>query len=984
MRSQRSARPFASVVLMVVIALLGAACAPSSDSGTTTTAVPTTTTTTVASPVATPPTVTTTIAPRPVGLLPMFDDDAEVITDDFEVTIGILSNGLTYYIRANDRPGARAELRLAVRAGSVQEAEDQHGVAHYLEHMLFNGTEKFPANELLDVLQSFGSEFGPDINAYTSYEETVYELNLPIDRPGLLESGLDVLREWASAATIDPAEVDLERGVLLEEWRLRSQSYSGRYFEGVVASLLADTPYEGQSPLADGPTLDVTTPRTLRRFYDDWYRPDNMAVIAVGDFRVSEVEQMVIEMFGDLESRRGPQPPLVTTVVATEPQFFILADPEFRQSFVEFNYPLPELPAGTVGTTRQALALRLAWTMVVTRLSEDALRGDVPFYNASGAANPIVRTQRSPGLAAFADPDELAETTELLLNEIERAVIHGFSTAELERTIKGARSGVDLALEQSDTTQDATYADLYVENFLGREPIPPASADARLARRLLDEMTLDQVTETFRATIQATQPFIILVAPAEAAGDLPTEGDLAAIIDRVAKAAIPPRTDALIQIDTLLEPPGRADIDDIVNLSGTSIEVMTMENGATVVLLDTQIVEGSIAFGASSFGGWSLLDAADVTEAQLATAIVTSSGVAGFDQVSLERFLSDKIVFLQPYIDETEEGFFGQAATEDLETLFQLINLYMTEPRATEAGLGIALDQVRPFAEDPGSDPRLALSLALVETQFDDDRFLPIPPLEDLNTFDLDRSLEVYKERFADASDFVFVFLGDLDRGAAQDLAREYLGTLPSSNSREAYEDVRTPRPPAIAERVVNAGSGQLGEIAMLWDIQLTLDPVTRIEAELLDLVIRLRLTERIREELSATYSPFSVVSINDDPQNSLELFITISADPGDLDRIIDEVIADLTDLRTNGPTTEQMEIAREQLVRDLELFSNELLIDLITFYVQRPFEDSEQIFFRIDIALDATTGDLRDLARNLIALDDYIVVRLVPEDFGG
>jgi zinc protease len=384
-----------------------------------------------------------------------------------------------------------------------------------------------------------------------------------------------------------------------------------------------------------------------------------------------------------------------------------------------------------------------------------------------------------------------------------------------------------------------------------------------------------------------------------------------------------------------------------------------------------------------SFGGWSLVPEADAAEAILASELVTRSGVAGYGQAALDRYLADRVVTVFPYIDETQEGFFGRASTDELETLFQLIHLYMTEPRADEVGLRRMLDEVRPFAEDPTSEPQLAVAIELADARFDDPRFLPIPSVEDLDTFDMERSLEIFRERFADASDFVFVVAGDFEEQATIALIREYLGTLPALDRDEGFADIRTPRQPGVLRRTVRAGSGELGAIAMFWDLPVEVDAVTRVEADLLELVIRRRLTDHIREELSATYSPLVNLEEIDEPYPALELTVLITADPEDLDSVAAAVIADLAELRTEGPTTAQLESSREQLLRNLELFSNEMLVDVLTFYMLRPDEDPEDVFLEPDRAAAATAADVRDLARRLIDPDDYIDIRLVPEATG-
>ncbi|NNL98214.1 MAG: insulinase family protein, partial [Acidimicrobiia bacterium] len=377
----------------LVVALVATACSSESGDSSSTIAPVSTTTSSAASA-----TTTTTV---PGVAMPVFADDDEMVAVDPDVTIGMLENGLTYYIRRNTRPGTRAQLRLAVAAGSALEDDDQRGVAHYLEHMMFNGTESFPANELVRVLERFGSEFGPDINAYTSLDQTVYELEVPTDTDGILETAIDVLFEWSNRATIDPVEVDAERGVMLEEWRLRSQSFFGRYFDEVSDVLLAGSSYEGHDPLADEDELAVTSVETLQRFYRDWYRPDLMAVVAVGDFDVDEVEQLIRTRFEALEppSTIRPRPELAAGSFS-EPGFVVLTDPESPNAFVELNYPLPALDQRTIGSARQELALVLAFDMIVTRLDEDSRRGDTSFFNPSFAANPFVDGQRTPGLAA--------------------------------------------------------------------------------------------------------------------------------------------------------------------------------------------------------------------------------------------------------------------------------------------------------------------------------------------------------------------------------------------------------------------------------------------------------------------------------------------------------------------------------------------------------------------------------------------------------
>ena len=917
--------------------------------------------------------------------MPAYPDDTDIIPVDPAVLIGQLDNGISYFIRRNTRPGQRAQLRLAVKAGSVQEDADQLGAAHFLEHMMFNGTESFPSNELIQVLQRFGAEFGPDINAYTNFEETVYELQLATDDFAILETGFDVLAEWAYKATIDPAEVEFERGVLLEEWRLRSQRFEGRYFDGVIAQLLGETPFVDRSPLAGPEELDETTPATLRRFYETWYRPDQMAVIAVGDFNVAAVEDAITARFDPLVNPPGePALPDTSTLPADEPAFFILADPEFPSAFVELNYPNPPFEPGPVGAQRRQLALDIGFEVLATRLGEDALRGDTPFFDPSRAANPLVRSQQSPGLAASADSGDLLSTAEALLTEIERALRHGFTQGEVDRAVDLFRSIFDQAFETDASKQDGEYANDYVEHFLGGTPIPTAEGLHDLMHRLLDEVTVNQISATFQATIGATEPFVIVVGPESAGSELPSDADLADLLSRIAGSEIGPRADDTEQLEALMERPEPADItsQDVIPELGGAV-VWKLENGATVVALPTDIGRETVVFSASSLGGWSIVPDEDVAEAQLAGEIVSKSGVGMFDQVVLERFLAGQVVGVFPFIDGTFEGLAGQSSTDDLETMFQLIHLFMTQPRAEETALDTVLSEIRPFAADPLAIPDLAVLLALVDARYaGDDKFSVFPPLAGLDSFDLDRSLQVFEERFGNASDFLFAFAGDFRLGDVEALARSYIGTLPGSGTREQFEDDQPDPPAGVVQRTVAAGQGELAGVTMLFTADADNSAVTRVEVEILNLILRQRFTERVREELSATYSPFVRVQHLDRPDLIIETFIQVSADPDRLQEVSQALLTDMADLIANGPTDDQLVIAKEQLIREYELVSNEFWVQQMLFYLERPDQDPLDVIVRIDRAADVTVGDIRSLARSVLPGDHYIEIRLVPVGF--
>jgi zinc protease len=958
--------------LLVAVSLVATACNRSQTAATTTS--------TSTSTIATTSTTSTTVVAAPVFEVPTYPDDDVRIEPDPDVEIGELENGLTYYIRQNRRPGRQVQLRLAIKAGSAVEDRDQRGVAHYLEHMLFNGTESFPANELIKVLERFGAEFGPDVNAFTSYDQTVYELTLPNDDE-ILETALDVLLEWAAKATIDPTEVANERGVLLEEWRVRSQTYFGRYAEAVVPVLLAGTPYEGHDPLADPAELQATTAETLRRFYEDWYRPDLMAVIAVGDFDTNEVRDMITERFGSLQNPVPARPlPDLATSPAAEPAFVRLPDPESPDAYVELNWPSPAPPEGTIGTFRRQLAMDVAWDALVRRLQEDAISGLVPYFAGSFAANPFVDGQSAPGIAAFSEPTELDPTARSLLEEVRRVILHGFSESEVDISIELIRNVIEAEFRGRATKQDGEYAAEYLDNFLIGAPVPAAATALDLQSRLLDEMTPDQVAETFRAVILSTSPLVIVGAPSAEAASIPTESRLEQIVTAAANATVPARPTESATITELMERPDPAPVADRLPLRpGVDIEIIEFGNGVRVAAVETDIESNVIRFEALSPGGWLLVPPADAVEAQLASELILSSGVGGYSQVALSRFLSNESVGVVPYIGPNVEGLFGEAEVEDLELMFQLIHLYMTEPQADPQAAANLVSQYRALAADPDSDPFDALGNAYARLRFGDERFQPIPALSSIVAFDVDRSLAAFRQRFSDGDDFVFVFAGDFDRAELESLAASYLGTLPVLNSSESTP-ASPPEPSGILSETVEAGEGELGVLWVVFEAPLTLDEESRLVLPVLESVLNQRLTALLRERLAATYSPFVTVDLVEEPDPHVGVFFQVSGDPAGLDLIFESLLADLADLRLNGPTPDELSIAVEQLTLEYEFVTNFFWLDLLLRYARDLEADLGEVDRRITGTRLLATTDVRNLATRVLEPDEFITLKLVPE----
>ncbi len=957
-----TARWLRVVWLLCLLMVVAAACTRTADT--------TTTTTTTVTEAFDPPGGD---SPRPTN--PWL---SEPIPVDPDVRIGVLANGLNYFIRFNDSPGQRAELRLAVNAGSVLEAEDQLGGAHFLEHMMFNGTERFPRNELTAVLESFGPRFGPDINAYTNFDETVYQLGVPTDDDDVLELAVDVLVEWAARATIDPEEVDAEIGVVLDEWRLRDQGAQGRIGNLFNDLVITGTPYENRLPIGSADSIRSTTSQALDRFYDDWYRPSLMAVVAVGDFDVNQMEDLIVERFAELvDPPVAPDRPGFEFSAADDPRAATLADPESPSAFAQIVWLTQSTPAETIDDLRSAVLRQIAVSMFTTRFDEDAARGVAPFFNASGLDFGYVRAFGVTGVAVDARPPDLITSVEWVIEEATRIGEFGFDQSELDRALAEFITIAEQARLSQSTAQDTTLADDLVAHFLAGSPIPGAEDRYRISLELAESISLIDVEDAF-SDIVSSAPLVLVVGPEGSA--VPTREAVLEAIDRALSAEIVPRVDAGADLDELMSRPEPARIVSETADRDFGFVTIVYENGVTVRLWPTDIADNSLVLSAQSLGGTSVVEIEDLPEMSLIPEIVVRSGVGAANQVQLERLLSDRFAGVDPFVDEVSEGFFGGSSSEDAETLLQLVHLYMTAPRADEAAVASVIEEQRPFAESPEDVPQLLVTMALMQSYYGDDpRYFAVPTPDQLDDFETRRALQLFKERFADASDFVFAIVGDFDLDAMSDLAARYLGTLPSNGITESFVDNQPLPPRTIQVTTIEAGQDPQGQLIMAFTNELVSDARDRVVADVLSQVLNARLRDRIREELSASYSPSANIDLQLEPDPFAESFIQVTGDPDRLEEISGAVLSVLDELRTEGPTEEQLSTAQEQVRRAYELFNNPQLAETLLFTWFHPGEAVTELTDRYALVDEVDAEDLRSLARIAFPENARIEIRLIP-----
>jgi zinc protease len=923
------------------------------------------------------------------GTVPMITASAggEVLPFDPAVRVGTLDNGLTYYVRHNAEPPNRAELWLAVNAGSVLEEEDQLGLAHFLEHMLFNGTEEFPQMELVNFLESIGMEFGPDVNAYTSFDETVYTLQVPTDDAGTLDTAFDVLKEWAAHALVDPSEVDAERGVIVEEWRLRDLNAAGRVNDELIATLLAGSTYAERLPIGDMDVIRNTPPDALRRYYETWYRPDNMAVVAVGDFAdLDAVEAAIRERFGALQN---PDAPLDRTRYTVpdygETNASVITDPEFPSTAAYVIYKHEAVPVQTRGQYRDFMVDLLVSQMLNYRFQEILRQADAPFLYAGAGVGDFVRPVKISQVFVQTENEAAASGLEAAMLEIERARRHGFGEAELARARAELLRLFQNNYDERNNLPNRAWAQTFLNHFLTGTAPTSAEEDFALAQEFIPGVTLDEVNAHVLELFPLQNRAVVLTAPEKEGVTPPTTEELTGILAAAAEAEVEPYTVEAIDAELMAEAPAPVEIVAEETLADLGITRIELENGVELYLKPTDFKDDEVVFQTWSPGGTSLLEEPDVPEAALAPQIVAQSGVGDFTQNELDRLLAGKSLTLAPYVSETGEGFSGSASPQDLETLFQLLHLYAAEPRVDADAFTTFRRQVDDYLTNRELDPQSALEDKRNEIFCGPSvRCNDVELLEEVASLDLDRALEIYNERFADFGDTVVLISGAFDPETARTLAATYLGTLPATEQAETWRDVGPDLPEGTVEETVNKGIDPSSSVALVYSGPFTPTVENRVALNMVRGVLDILVREDLREARGGIYGAGIGAGIEVVPEETYEVSIWFTAEPTRVNELVGAVFTQVADLRDNGPSEVNFEKVREQLLRDHEenLEDNNAWLTWMDRYLTTGEGELADIL-RIQEAIENVTPEqVQAMAQQVLNSDDYVRLILHPEGF--
>jgi zinc protease len=897
------------------------------------------------------------------------------------ITVGTLPNGMRYYLRENRLPQARAELRLAVNAGAVLEDDDQRGLAHFVEHMAFNGTRNFPGNAVGSFMQSLGVRFGAHVNAHTAFDETVYELQIPTANPAVLDRSLLILEDFAHRVSFEPEEIDKERGVILEEWRL-GLGAGERIQNAQFPLLFKGSRYADRMPIGNPDIIRNVSYARLRQFYADWYRPDLMAIIVVGDINKATLEPQIRSRFGSIPAPTTPRPrPSFTVPEQPGTAYSVITDPESTRTLVSATNTRPAREQRTIGAYRRRMVEQLFAAMLSTRLDEIAQAPNAPFLQAQTDRNLFVRTIEVTSFDALVARGGVERGLSALLTELARVSRFGFTAGELSRMKLNLQRGLERSVVEKDKSPSGPLADEFIRAFIEEEPIPGIVYEFGLNQRFLPEITLDEVNAVAKDWMPDRNRVVAISAPESDKGTLPNDVTLAGLISTVTADRLTAYVDTASNKPLLASLPAAGSVATTATTDPLGITEWRLSNGARVVLKPTTFKQDEILFRAVSAGGTSLASDADFIAADTADAVIAQGGLGSLSRLDLEKVLAGTTASVRANIGDTDEGLAGGAGRKDLETMFQLIYLTFTAPRADPVAFRVLTDQLKVTLANRQAQPdelfNQALDAALSQNH---PRTQPLTTAS-IERMDLNRSLAFYKERFADASDFTFFFVGSFDLATMKPLVERYLGSLPSQNRSEVARDVGIRPPAGVVEKEVRSGIAPRSQVSIVFTGPFQNDEQHRVIATAMGDTLAGNLQRTLREDLGGTYGVSVVPAFSKRPRSEYRLTITFACDPARTESLIRSAFQVIDDYKRTGPSPGQVADARSGLSRDLEanLASNGYLLNRILFKYQFG-ENVNEVFDMRPFYDRITVAALREAAVEYLNTNRYVEVTLVPE----
>ncbi|MES2748569.1 MAG: insulinase family protein [Bacteroidota bacterium] len=919
----------------------------------------------------------------PISLVAQELKPTDLIPFDANVKTGKLKNGLTYYIRKNAKPENKVDLRLVINAGSILESDEQQGLAHFMEHMCFNGTKRFPKNKLVDYLQSIGVKFGQHLNAYTSFDETVYFLPIPSDSPEKLENGFNIIEDWAFNANLTPEEIDKERGVVLEEYRL-GLGADKRMMDRYLPKMMYNSHYAERLPIGKKEILENFTYDKIVSFYKDWYRPDLMAVIVVGDIDVAQMEQKIKDHFEKYQNPKNEKPRKIFDVPNHKETFVsVESDKEASDAQVQLLYKDSGLPQKTVTIKdyRDDLVKGLFTGMINNRLKELTNMPNPPFvFGFSYHGGTFARTKEGYQSFAMVSEDKQLEALKVLVTENERAKKFGFTQNELDRAKSEVIANYERAFNEKDKTNSENFVSEYQSYFLEGAPTPGIKWEFDAVKKMIPTITLAETNSIIKDYVKEDNRVIVITGPekdglkkiteAEVLNALKVNDDITSYKEEVLASSLLRNK---VTPGTIVKKENDAKI-------GTT--TLFLSNGAKVTYKKTDFKNDEIMMEAISFGGSNLYSNDDMKKTQFANNGLTEAGFSGLKTNDINKFMAGKIANVSPYISNTTEGLRGNTTPKDLEYLFQMTHAYFTDLNKDEEAFQGFKQKQSAFFDNMVSQPTFYFQQEFyTHLNKENPRFNGlVPNAKTWAETDYNLAYTKYKERFANAGDFEFFFVGNVDDKVMEEYATKYLASLPSSDKKEKAVDLGYRMLKGDIKKIVNKGTDPKSTVTIMFYGEA---PYTQEEAgslRALGEVLTIKLIEQLRENESGVYGISARGSMNKVPYSSYSFTIGFPCGPDNAEKLTASALNELKKIIDNGP--EEKDVTKfkeaELLEYKKQIKENRYWMSNFTRSYTNGISASEILDTESKIK-SVTAKQIQDVAKKYLSKDKVIGI-LMPE----
>jgi len=908
---------------------------------------------------------------------------SDTLPQDPAVITGTLPNGLRYYIRHNEKPKDRVEFRMVVNAGSILENDSQQGLAHFCEHMAFNGSKHFTKNQLVDFLEETGMRFGADLNAYTSFDETVYQFQIPSDRQGLLDSAFLILEDWSHNLLFNHEEIDKERGVIREEWRL-GLGAQDRMQKKYFPVLFRGSRYAERLPIGKMDIVMHCPYDTLISFYHDWYRPDLQAVIVVGDIDPAYAEKAIREHFTPIPNPSPERPRKMYGLPDNDqPILAVATDKEATNNQVAVFWKHNKSHLITRRDYRKDLMHSLIAGMLNDRLSEISRKPDAPFMYAGCAYGGfLVRTKDAWQCFAIPKTNKIKESLARILEENMRAKKYGFTEGELQRQKATLLSNYENMLKEKDKTNSSSYVDEYVRNFLEQEAFPGIENEYKMVKEMLPGITLSSLNRMMDMMLTGRNTEILVTGPDKEDNIVPDTTQLLQVYKTALAAPLTPYVDKAVTGKLVTDPLPGAEIVSRKEDKTFGFTEITLANGVTVVMKPTTFKNDEILMNSYNFGGSSLVPSDKAFMANMTPSVIQQCGIGKLSATDLQKYLSGKKVKVSPAINELYEGISGSSTQKDLETMLQLTYLYFTHPRKDEEAFQAFKSQLSNQIRYLRSNPQVVF----VDTLFklatgNDPRYARVPTEQQVNDLNLDEILNFYKERFADADGFRFYFVGSFSTDSLIPLVQKYLGSLPDIHREDMWRDVSPKFPDGITKAEVHKGTEPKSMVAILMEDKFDWNIKDRIIYKFVTNILNIRLRETMRESESKTYGVGVQQGATKLPKPQYTLLVNWGCSPENVDGLITTAFSIMKAMQDSLPSTENMEKSRETLLRGLETDNEQN-----SYWLDKLMHSSingDKLLTKEEISKvieGVTPEEVQNAARKYFTENHYLQVVLKPE----